>query len=86
MFPVSDEKGLVISEQQYFAKNERLQHFYINLHLYHLISEKSKMRLMNHYHCQHKRMWRKEFKSRQSSVFGIGVVWPLRKPNFTPST
>ena len=52
-------------------------------YLYHLISE---MRRMNHHHCQHIRMWRKEVRSRQIWVLEIGVVWPLKKPKYIPST
>jgi len=54
---------------------------FIATYLYHLISE---MRLMNHHHYQHMKMWRKEVKSRQFLVLEIGVVWPLKKPKYIP--
>ena len=43
------------------------------------------MSLMNHHHCQHKRMLRKEVKSRLISVLVIDVVWPLKRPKSTHS-
>ena len=74
-FPVSVEKGLGIQEQQFW----NIVSIFSVTYLYHLISE---MRLMNHHHCHHKRMWRKEVKSRQILVLETG----LKKSKYTPST
>ena len=72
----------MISKQQYFAKLSAV--FKIITNLYQFISEMT-MSLMSLYHCQDKRMWRKEVKSRLISVLGIDVFWPLKRPKSTHS-